>query len=89
MMPPRVPRPPMTNIELEGKYRKAAFFINRGMTKIHRIEAVVTALVARTEAAELALLYLLDVGVVGGPESAFYIGCKEQKEQFQALYVFS
>ena len=40
--------------DLEFKYRKASFFINRGMCRIHRLEDVVTSSVARMEAAILA-----------------------------------
>ena len=52
-------RRPMTNYELEGKYRKSAFFINRGMTRIFRIEEVMTAMANRMEAGEQVLEYLL------------------------------
>lgn len=56
-MPSR--RAPLTMQDLEFKYKKSAFFINRGMQRIFTLEDALRSTLSRLEATEKTLLYLL------------------------------
>ena len=53
-------RAPLTNQDLEYKYRKAAFFINKGCDRIVRLEQCLKAICSRLKATEDALVWVLE-----------------------------
>ena len=82
---------PLALNDLEGKYTKSAFFINRGMMRIHGMETVITMLIDRLEATETVVQMLLKHSTISDPtalQSAFEAPSGDELVFVLLMFVF-